>query len=368
MNKLLFISQIIIGFLILLLLPSHSESQILPSSGPSDTSGVLQLTLFPEEDPFLVSEPLHVSLEFDMKKLIRQKLKDQYQEALFRYQDKNGDTLIHELQIKARGEFRKTHCRFPPIKLNFRRSEAGHDFFNDVNKLKLVTHCQQSGAYQQYLFKEYLVYKIYNLLTNNSYRVRLFIIEYKDSMGKMKSIHNYGFIIESNALISSRVNLDILERQNIPGWQIDKFNANLMAMFQFLIGNPDWSIPKLHNIRLLTSSDPKDIPIAIPYDFDCSGMVNPHYAIPDESMGIQSVRTRIYRGYCLTADEEYQLYFNEFIKNKDEIYSLILNFSLLSEKHRTEMIDYLDSFYEIIEDPRQAKRQIFNVCREIPSG
>ena len=147
MNKLLITSYININFLILLLITSHARAQIIPTPDPSDTSGVLQLTLFPEEDPFLVSEPLHVSLEFDMKKLIREKFKNQYQDAIFRYQDENGDTLIHELQIKARGEFRKTHCRFPPIKLNFRKSGAGDDYFNDVNKLKLVTHCQKSGAY-----------------------------------------------------------------------------------------------------------------------------------------------------------------------------------------------------------------------------
>ena len=158
-----------------------------------------------------------------------------------------------------------------------------------------------------------------------------------------------------------------MDRQNIPTWHTDHYHANLMAVFQYLIGNTDWSIPKLHNIRLVKPAKPTEKPLAIPYDFDYCGMVNAQYAIPPESLGITTVRTRIYRGYCLSNPEEYQFFFNEFVKVKEEMYTLIRNFIPLEEKHRSEMINYLDSFYETIEDPRLSKRRIIAASRKIPS-
>ena len=334
---------------------------------PPDTSGLIQFTIFPGVNPFQSDEAMKISLEFDMKKLIRDKYKNQYQEALLYYREANGDTTFHHLKIIPRGNFRKSYCRFPPIKLNFKESESDQEYLNNINKLKLVTHCQHSDKYQQYLFKEYLVYKMYNLLTDKSFRVKLLRIKYIDSEGRMKTTENHAFIIECNSLLSNRLNATIIDRPNIHTWHTDHYQANLMALFQFMIGNPDWGIPNLQNVRLLKSENPMEKPFAIPYDFDYCGMVNAHYAIPNALLGIETVRTRIYRGYCLSSEEEYQVFFNEFIKVKEEMYALVQNFNLLEEKHRSEMISYLDSFYEIIEDPRLADRKIISVCLEIPS-
>ena len=124
----------------------------------------------------------------EAKKLAKEKYKEPYQEATLRWMKEDGDTMVHNLKIKARGEFSKGHCLYPPITLNFKKSEQDQEYFNDVNKLKLVTHCNKSKDYQQYLFKEYLVYRMFNLLSDKSFRVRLFIIEYKDSQMKKKSM------------------------------------------------------------------------------------------------------------------------------------------------------------------------------------
>jgi len=344
-----------------------AEAQESGRSAGSDTSGMIRYTLFPDVNPFTSDQPLRLILEFDMRRLIREKNRNEYQDAVLYFLESDGDTSLHSLRIRARGHFRKAHCRFPPIKLNFQQTGQQAAYLNDVNKLKLVTHCHQSRTYQQYLLKEFMIYRMYNLLTDNSFRVRLLIIEYRDSEGKMKSMENYGFIIESNTLLSNRLNSVMVERLNIPTWETDHYQTNLMALFQYMIGNPDWAIPKLQNIRLVKSIENQGKPLAIPYDFDYCGMVNAHYAIPHEDLEIQSVRTRIYMGYCLPEEKEYQLYFNEFLEIKNNMYALVQGSTLLEEKHREEMIRYLDSFYEILDDPRQARRKIIEACKQLPS-
>ena len=67
-----------------------------------------------------------------------------------------------------------------------------------------------------------------------------------------------------------------------------------LAVFEYLIGNTDWSVPYQHNIRLLTVPAIKN-PVPVPYDFDQAGLVEAFYALPSENIGVASVRERVYR-------------------------------------------------------------------------
>ena len=371
--KTIFISTIL---MLLLLFPlSLINSLMAQAEGEgevTDTADLIRFELFPDYDPFQSTEPIRMVLEFDLRELRRNKASEEYQDAILRWIRTDGETEEFNLKIKARGEFRKQHCTLlPPITLNFKKSELDQDYMNNVNKLKLVTHCQNSSTYQQYLFKEYLTYRMFNLLTDNSFRVRLYIIEYRDTRKKRKPkepIENYGFIIESNSLLSSRLNGIIIERTGINSWNTDTYQTMLMSIFQYMIGNTDWNFEFLHNIRLISPIpvNPELVeiknPIAIPFDFDYSGMVDASYATPDKLLEIESVRTRVYRGICLIPEEEYQEYFQKFLDVKEELYALVLNFEFLDNRNRDEMIDYLDSFYEIIGDPRLARRNIISQC------
>ena len=106
--------------------------------------------------------------------------------------------------------------------------------------------------------------------------------------------------------------------------------------------------------------------LAIPYDFDYSGMVNTVYSVPDENLGIESVRTRVYRGYCLPSEDHYNRIFKVFLNSKQEMFSLVEDFELLDKKSREEMLSYLEEFYMILENPRLANREIIEVCRPLP--
>lgn len=332
-----------------------------------DTTNLITFTLFPEFDPFQSDTPIHISLEFDMKQFIRTKNKEEYHDARLRFTRFDGTPVEKKIRIRARGDFRKSHCYFPPVKLNFKKTEFNEEFMNEIKSLKLVTHCKGGETYQQYLLKEYLVYRMFNALTENSYRVRLFEIEYIDSQGKKKPFSKYGFIIESNDHLAWRINAIRITREGIATWYTEPFQTNLMTLFQYMIGNTDWAIAKLHNIRLFKLRDSiVPNPTAIPYDFDYCGMVNAHYAIPTEELGIETVRTRVYRGYCLDSDEEYEKYIRIFLEKKQEMYSLVENFALLDSRNKKEMLEYLDEFYKIIEDANHTRLRIISHCRTIP--
>ena len=350
--------------LILVITTDRTRAQV-DSSG-QEPLDLIDFTLFPSQDPFQSDRTIRISLKFDMKTFVRTKYKGEYQPAELVVYNLDSIRVRKEISIRARGDARRSHCHFPPIKLNFKKATLKDETLNDFKSLKLVTHCRNSEIYEQYILKEFLVYRMFNILTDSSFRVKLAKIDYIDSEEKMKPFTKYGFIIESNDHLAERLDGIIIERKGINTWDTDRHHTNLMTLFQYMIGHTDWSIPPLHNIRLVKPSDPRSRILAIPYDFDYCGMVNTVYAIPDEHLGIESVLTRVYRGYCLPSEDQYQQFFEVFIQNKQEMRALIQGFELLQKKSRREMLDYLEEFYHIIETPWLARREIIDTCRPLP--
>jgi hypothetical protein len=355
------------GILLLLLaiIPDMVRAQADSPSG-DDSTNLIDFTLFPRTDPFQSDEIIKISLKFDIKTFIRTKHKEEYQKAMLTIYNLDNSKMEKEISIRARGITRKSICYLPPIKLNFKKTESDNDSLNDINSLKLVTHCKNSDLYEQYLLKEFLVYRMYNLLTDSSFRVKLLQIDYLDSEDKMKPITRYGFIIESNDHLAERLHGIRIEREGVNTWDTDSYHTSLTALFQYMIGNTDWAIPVPHNFKLIKPSVPNSSILAIPYDFDYSGMVNTVYAVPDENLGIETVRTRVYRGYCLPSDDHYQRLFKLFLANKQAMFSLVEDFELLDKKSQPEILEYLEEFYEIIESPALAKQEIIDFCRQIP--
>ncbi len=326
----------------------------------------VEFSIFPRIDPFKTDNMIKMSLEFDMKSFIRTKHKGEYQKALLTVYNLDSNRIQKEIKIRARGVTRRSICYLPPIKLNFKKKGSENDSLNEINSLKLVTHCKNSSLYEQYLLKEFLVYRMYNLLTDSSFRSKLLQIDYIDSEDKVKPVTKFGFVIESNDHLAERLNGIRIERSGINTWDTDPYHTNLTAIFQYMIGNTDWAIPVPHNFILVKPAEINSRILAVPYDFDYSGMVNTVYAVPDVNLGIETVRTRVYRGYCLPSEDHYQRLFNVFLANKQAMFSLVEDFEFLNKESRQEMLEYLEEFYKIIEDPRQAKNHIIDQCRPLP--
>ncbi len=315
---------------------------------------------------FNSDEPLIWTIEFDMKKFMREKDEETYQEAALVYRLNDTVNIRKTIQLRARGFFRKNYCSLPPIKIRFTKTADPSGDLNRLKTLKLVTYCIYNNRYQQYVLKEYLAYKLYNLITEQSFRVRLIQINYIDiGRKKLREFPSYGFIIEDADLLAERNNaMEVIFRDyTISQRVMDQEAMTRVALFQYMIGNIDWSAPNSHNLKYLISNEfIKTAPIPVPYDFDYSGLVNAHYAIPHEIMGIENVTERLYLGICRTF-EEFSQACRLFLDNKERIYRTIREFEYLDEKTRKILTRYIDDFFVVIESGKLLRHEIMNECR-----
>ena len=320
----------------------------------------------PPETLFDAEDPLELILEADLKPVLKDTDDDRpYRPARLWYLDEQRDTVSFDIGVKTRGHYRRIYldCNVPPLRLNFKKKAVKNTVFHGQDKLKLVTHCRDNArAFQQYTLKEYLIYKAYNLITDNSFRARLVRITYVDTEDRRKTVTKYGFLIEDEDRLAERLGGRILKTGVIHQEATNKQQATVLAVFQYMIGNTDWSVPGHHNIKFVFV-DPQRPPLTVPYDFDFAGLVNARYAKPDPRLQISSVRERLYRGYCRT-EEEFQIAFAPFNEQKEAIYALFREFEYLDEKVGERSIKYLDDFYETINKPKGVKREFLSACLE----
>lgn len=307
------------------------------------------------------NEILHLALRFNIGEYVRKKPRDEYMDAILTYYVNDSDSINKEIKIKSRGEFRNGYCAFPPLSLNFSKTEFNKEDLKKIEKIKVVTHCQYGN--ENYLFKEYLIYRLYNLLTEYSFRVRLAKIEYISTAKKGKTISSYCFLIEPFVMLAERtktvpVNSTTLSQKNIIPGMMDR-----VTIFNYMIGNTDWTVTYQHNCKILTGNFPENpgLGIPVPYDFDYSGLVDTHYAIPAEPLGLESVRQRRYLGLCRTEDAFINA-LKEFSNKKTDFYRVINDFPYLSEKTKKSMISYLDEFYNSIDKENSIVRNFLNQC------
>lgn len=295
---------------------------------------------------------LDATLSTDIIKLLNSKTNPQYLPATFSCK-LSDSTISEQIRIIARGNVRREICYLPPVKLDFHNTTSPKLY--PLNSLKLVCACMQNDAYDQLILKEYLCYKIYNLLTEKSFRVRLLNLNYEDSKGKKKTVVEHAFFIEDGKEMAKRNECRQLKSVKTHSENTDHDQMTIVAIFEYMIGNTDWGISVQHNTVLIQpAKDSTARPIVIPYDFDYSGLVDADYAVPNEGLDIENVRERLYRGFPRTMDELNSaiLIFN---KQKENIYSLVNNFAPLNIKNKKDIIDYLDDFYKIINNPRSVQ-------------
>jgi len=288
----------------------------------------------------------------------------------------DGSRVRLDVEVKTRGKFRldRRNCGFPPLRINFKTEQVENTVFAGQNKLKLVTHCQDKrDEYEQYVLLEYLVYRTHNLLTDMSFRVRLARINYVDTDEDRDPITKYAFFIEDDELMAARNGWDLLAVPMVSPFDYEPNQLNLVEVFQFLVGNTDWdsvSGPSdetecCHNLKVIGNMAGPVFPV--PYDFDWTGMVSARYAKPDPKLSIRTVRQRLYRGVCLPGDQLVAT-IPEFQQRKERIYRLFQSQDGLEEKQLERAIEYLDEFYEIIQDPKKVEREMHDRCREFSSG
>jgi hypothetical protein len=302
---------------------------------------------------FVEEKPFHMTLSSDLKDLMRKREKREYQPATITVRLPDSTMLTEEVRIQPRGKFRLENCYMPPIYVNFRN--PGSPKLRPLGKLKLVVGCATGNDDEQLILKEYLAYKIYNMLTPKSFRVRLGKIDYEDTRHKVKSYSQYGFLLEDVDDMAERNKCYEVEGKQFLTEATDRQQMTLVAIFEYMIGNSDWSVPNYHNIKLMRPiGDSVSLPYTVAYDLNHSGIVNAPYALPPEELNIKTVTERVYRGFPRTMDE-LQETIAIFNKQKDKIYALIENCEWLSNRNKREIKNFLEDFYKTINNKNTVK-------------
>lgn len=318
----------------------------------------------PDINIFDDEEPLNITLKYDITSFIKTKSKGEYLDAVLQIHYDENQTITKNIRLKARGNFRRGQCIFPPIYLNFKTDPWENSDMEGIKKLKLVTHCSSSKSNEVYLMKEYLAYKIYNVLTDYSFRVRLCHINYIDEGKKGKNYHRYGFIIEPEELLAKRNESIIVEPTIIRKDHVINVDADRVALFQYMIGNTDWRIKAGHNtkyIKSLNQFTTRVIPV--PYDFDFSGFVNTNYSTPQAWTSIKKVTEREYLGYCREIDDDYLSNITFFVNNMENVFQEIEDFKYLESKDKKTLTKYIQAFYKELNKPERFLVTLKNECR-----
>ena len=312
---------------------------------------------------FESDELLEISLMFDITHYRRKRDDTEYLPAVLIYHTSPTDSIVKELRVKCRGITRLSICSFPPLMLNFHMNDSVDGQFSQVDKIKMVTHCSAGG--EDYLLKEYLVYKLYNVLTDYSFRVRLLRVNYINTFKESKPIRTFAFVIEPKESLCKRLNaVEVKTNMNITQKDIRQDVMDRMAIFQYMIGNTDWTFPVFHNNVLIMSRGDLDglgSGIAVAYDFDYSGLVNTSYAVPAEQLKLNSVLERRYIGIC-RSEETFINDLKEFADKKEDFYRVINEFQYLSPKIKKQMISYLDGFYKGFDKRNSIVNKLLNEC------
>lgn len=321
-----------------------------------------------EYDPLFASQDtLEVYLEGPFAFLARERPDEEEAPGKFRFVNADGETIEFDVQIRARGNWRRNPeiCEFPPLRVNFKKSQTKDTLFDKQDKIKLVTHCNDNQSYAQAVVSEYLAYRIYNILTDYSFRVRLVNMNYIYS-DRNESINSYAVFIEHKDRLGKRIDGEPVVDDRVPVSSLHPENLNLASVFQYFIGNTDFSpiaTPPgedcCHNQALFTSEEGPYR--TIPFDFDQTGLVDAQHAAPNPRFGLANVKVRLYRGRCVN-NERLPATFQLFRDKRAEIEALIENQPELTPTTRRNILKYIDSFYGIIDKPRRVDYRIIEAC------
>ena len=293
-------------------------------------------------------EVIDATIEFDMAPLMENRYNEKAQKAVFSYKNAQKEIINFDIKVSLRGKYRRRVCEFPPLMIKFGKKELKDNGLKDHNDLKLVTHCiDDRGVGNDNVIKEYLLYQMYNELTSNSYRVQLLKVTYEDINNNYPKIKRWAFLIEDTDEMAERLGGEECEKcLNLPTDSLNAVNENLVSLFQFMIGNADWSSTMNRNIKFINLAD-ESKKLIVPYDFDFSGVVNASYAIPSSDYGLKSLKDRVFLG----REASHSVFEGNLVlllaKQRD-LYGVIKDCKMISMEVKDEIFIFLDSFYECI--------------------
>jgi len=313
---------------------------------------------------FRDSLPLEVTIVTDLRNVLRDRDSTKFKPrpAKLTYKQPDGTSKTFPVTLRARGHFRRQarNCDFPPLKLEFQRSDARETLFQGNANLKITTNCRPGNAeYEQYVLSEYAVYRAYQLVSPRYFRTRLAKITYHDSEGKENDVVSWAFFVEDDKEVAKKFALTVQETPGALFHDLEAGQLAITSLFEYFAANTDWSISGLHNIALMRDSIGTLFPIA--FDFDWGGVVNARYAFPDARLNIRTTTTRLYRGPCLKP-EEWQPAFARFTAARLQIEALYNGVPGMDPRRIRTSLAFVNEFYQTIADPKKARDAMATGC------
>jgi len=310
---------------------------------------------------FMDESPLEIKLKIAIKDVKAITSDTVYTPYIMHY--KNGDTWDSiKVDVRARGEFRRRECYYPPLRVKIKKGAAKGTIFEGNKSLKLVMPCKQ-GKDNYLIMKEYICYQMYEPITKYIFNTRLVNLEFSDlNNKKVSGVKFQGFFIEDDDIVAERHKGKVVEDLKLHPKALQDSNSVRHDIFQYMVANTDWSTTFLHNAKLIQLDESKKyIPLA--YDFDMSGFVDAPYATVNETLGITSVRDRLYRGFC-RGPEITQAIRAEYISKEQAIMDVVKRYEKdFDAKTYSGIVKYMQDFFATMKNDNKFKAAILDKCR-----
>lgn len=318
---------------------------------------------------FKADAPVEVTLTTNLRDFVRERdsLELEWFGAEMKWKDADGTEGTMPVELRARGHFRRqsANCSFPPLFVRAGREAREGTILQGNPRVKLVTPCRPgSRDYQQYIFTEYMIYRTYALIDSVNHRTRLARVTYVDSTGRMQPIEVTAFFLETAEEVADEHKLEFTEQEGVTWEFIPRQVIDPISLFQYWVANTDWSVAGLHNIVMMRIEPQVYRPVA--YDFDWTGVVGARYARPNQMLGLRSVRDRLHRGPCRTAEQwaPTVALFKAQRAAFDTLWSTPIDG--YEDRDRERAKKYLDELWPILDNERLFKREIIDKCQ--PEG
>ncbi len=313
---------------------------------------------------------ISMRLSVDLAALCRPREDDdcEFSAATLIYEAIDGSEQTLPVEIRVRGGWRtiRENCEIPPLFLRFSSTSTDGGLFAGQDVLPLSTHCQSHWSaagsparFQRYVIKEFLGYRLYNVLSDKSLRVRLVKMTYANPSDPLDSIESYAFFSEHFDSLAARYDAVVLTDDSYDPAEPGFVDLNQLALFQYMIGNTDWSITRRHNTIVIQATDGAMTPA--PFDMDMSGLVNATYAAPAPGLPISRVTSRWFQGFC-RPDTDWEALFVHFQSRRTDMLQLIDETPGLDRRARRDATRFIERFFDILDSPKRRERSIVEAC------
>ena len=294
---------------------------------------------------------MEITITTDLHQLLENRRKADYQEGQMAY-EKDGKLYNWSIELRPRGKFRRTMCEFPPLKLEFSKRELERAGLQKQDDMKLVTHCLgDSSVTSQLIFREYLAYKLYNEISVHSLRVQLIKIRYVDEKDTSYTFQRWGILLEDIDELADRMGGKEVEQFTFKPGQLDTVQHTFIALFQMMIGNTDWDIKPIRNLKLIQDSQ-REALVLVPHDFDFSAWVGAPYAVPRMDIGQHKLQEPIFQGITQSTSVLRPVT-KLFRSHRKALLKVIDDFDLLSKQEKGPLMRQLRKFFRLLETPEE---------------